>query len=388
MSDPIKFLNAFAHAVTTMTLYPVGHPSREGAVDAAYEEVVALHGGGGRPPTFTFIDDQVIFNREPLRELKAWEFGSRLIRGGIQRIEFERLVTRDEFDEFLIEILARLTQSAVDSSAARQMRSLGVRFGGVGLGSEDAPTAPPTTLDLALGEEADAFRAIHTSVKTGAPIPLLEAESVVWSLAVAMHGDRKMVVPLLQLKEFDQYTTTHSLNVSVLSMALAEALGYGPKDVRAIGVSGLLHDMGKVRIPLEVLTKPGKLTDEERRIMNEHPVDGARIILKSGTDMELAATVAYEHHIMINGGGYPKLHYKRECLVASRLVHVCDVYDALCTKRPYREAWSSERTLVYLESRAGEEFDGEIVATFARTLRAGTADVKVLTEEKSVGVPG
>jgi putative nucleotidyltransferase with HDIG domain len=383
MNDPVRFLNAFAHAVTTMTLYPVGHPSREGAVDAAYTEVVGLY-GPGRRPTFTFIDDQVIYGREPLRELKAWEFGSRLIRGGIQRIEFERLITRDEFDEFLIEVLARLTQSAVDSSAARQMRSLGVRFGGVGLGTEET-AAEQTSLDLALGEEADAFRAIHASVQAGAAVPLLEAEAVVWSLAVAMHGDRRMVMPLLQLKQFDQYTTTHSLNVSVLSMALAEALGYGPKDVRAIGVSGLLHDMGKVRIPLEVLTKPGKLSDEERRIMNQHPVDGARILLKSGSDMELAATVAYEHHIMINGGGYPALHYKRECLMASRLVHVCDVYDALCTKRPYREAWASEKTLVYLESRVGEEFDAEIVATFARTLRAGTAEVKVLTEEKSVG---
>jgi putative nucleotidyltransferase with HDIG domain len=193
-----------------------------------------------------------------------------------------------------------------------------------------------------------------------------------------MHGDRQVVLPLLQLKEFDQYTTTHSLNVSVLAMALAEAVGMRAAQVRAIGVAGLLHDIGKIRIPLDVLTKPGALTREERHLMNQHPVDGARILLQSEEDLELAATVAYEHHVMIDGGGYPSLHYARETVMASRLVHVCDVYDALCTTRPYREAWSSDRTLAYLEARAGQEFDPDLVAAFVRTLRQGEAQVRVL----------
>jgi putative nucleotidyltransferase with HDIG domain len=196
-----------------------------------------------------------------------------------------------------------------------------------------------------------------------------------------MHGDSRMLLPLLKLKEFDQYTTTHSLNVAVLSMGLAESLGCRPKEIRAIGVAGLLHDIGKIRIPLEVLTKPGKLNDEERAIMNSHPIDGARVIMQSDQDLGMAATVAYEHHIMLNGGGYPVLHYKRECALASRLVHVCDVYDALSTKRPYRDAWPSEKTMAYLEERAGTEFDPDLVATFIRTLKQGQAQVRVLSDE-------
>ena len=201
---------------------------------------------------------------------------------------------------------------------------------------------------------------------------------MVRSLTLAMHGDQRMVLPLLKLKEFDQYTTTHALNVPVLSMGLAESLGCRPREIRAIGVAGLLHDIGKTRIPIEVLTKPGKLTDEERLIMNAHPVDGARLILQSEEDLDLAATVAYEHHIMLDGGGYPALHYRRECTLASRLVHVCDVYDALSTKRPYRDAWPSEKTLAYLEERAGTEFDPDLVAAFVRTLRQGDAQVRLL----------
>jgi putative nucleotidyltransferase with HDIG domain len=201
------------------------------------------------------------------------------------------------------------------------------------------------------------------------------------SLSVAMHGDRQVILPLLQLKEFDQYTTTHSMNVSVLTMGLAEFLGFGPTDVRSFGVAGLLHDIGKIRIPIEVLTKPGRLTPAERRLMNTHPVEGARIILDSEESLDLAAVVAYEHHIMINGGGYPAFRYPRECHQASKLVHVCDVYDALRTRRPYRDAWPAEQVLSYLEGRAGQEFAPDMVATFSRMMRQWEPRVAVLADE-------
>jgi putative nucleotidyltransferase with HDIG domain len=326
----------------------------------------------------------VVFGRERLRELKSWDWGRRLVAAGIQRLELERQVTRDEFNSFLAEVLARLMLSSLDTSEARQMRPLGIRFGAVGLQGQEAidPGAPPpfVTLDLTLGEEAETFRWMQGQVRTNGAVPLLEAEAVVRSLSVAMHGDSRMVLPLLKLKEFDQYTTTHSLNVAVLAMGLAESLGCRPREIRAIGVAGLLHDIGKIRIPLEILTKPGKLTDDERAIMNSHPVDGARVIMQSEEDLAMAATVAYEHHIMLNGGGYPAVHYSRECTMASRLVHVCDVYDALSTKRPYRDAWPAEKTMAYLEERAGTEFDPHLVAAFIRTLRQGQAQVRVLSD--------
>ena len=140
MSDPVRFLNAFAQTLSVMTLYPAGHPSRERAVDQAYEELDALSGPGGHP-AFTFLEDEVVYGREALRDLKSWEPGRRLIAAGIQRLEFERRITRDEFDGLLEELLARLTLSAIDTSENRQMRSLGARFGTVGLEGEQVQTA-------------------------------------------------------------------------------------------------------------------------------------------------------------------------------------------------------------------------------------------------------
>ena len=324
--------------------------------------------------------------REPLRDLKVWEWGRRLVSVGVQRMELERRVSRDEFEGFLQEIFARLNPSTGTTSENRQMRTLGIRFGAVGLQQGQRPVeiaVPSTTLELTLGEEAETLRWLQQRVQRDGTVPLIEAEAVVRSLSVAMHGDRRMVLPLLQLKEFDQYTTTHALNVAVLSMGLAEALSCGAKEVRAFGVAGLLHDIGKTRIPLEVLTKPGRLTDQERTLMNAHPVDGARIIMQSHDDLDLAAVVAYEHHIMLDGGGYPRLHYPRECTLASRLVHVCDVYDALRTNRPYRDAWSNEKTIAYLQERAGTEFDGSVVTAFVKLLQVGGAQVRVLHDDRS-----
>ena len=388
MSDPVGFLNSFAHALAVMTLYPDGHPSRDRAIDAAYQAVEEVTDATLRP-SFTFLDSEVVFGREPLRDFKDWDWGRRLAAAGIQRLEFERKVSRDEFESFLQEILARLTLSVITTSDTRQMRSLGINFGTVGVQGESQhkePTPAPAlaTLNISLGEEVETLRWLQHEVQSHGAIPLIEAEAVVRSLSVAMHGERRIVLPLLQLKEFDQYTTTHSLNVAVLAMGLAESLGCTKSEVRGFGVAGLLHDIGKIRIPIDVLTKPGKLSDEERQIINRHPADGARIIMLSDEALDLAAVVAYEHHIMLDGGGYPSMHYGRACALASRLVHVCDVFDALRTKRPYRDAWESERVFSYLLERAGTEFDPELVTAFVNLLRRSETQLSVLVDEREV----
>jgi putative nucleotidyltransferase with HDIG domain len=393
--DPVKFLTTFAQALAAMSLYGEGHPARERAVDASYKELVDLQEGHPHA-LFTFLGDEIVFGRQPIRELKDWDWSRRLADAGIQRLEFADRVTRDEFEGFLDEALARLTLSAIDTTEARPQRRTSIKFGAVGLKGEAGAAAnnpiATATLGYSLSDEAETIRWLQEETRKNGVVPLVEAESVVRSLSVAMHGDRQIMLPLLQLKEFDQYTTTHSMNVSVLTMGLAEFLGFAPPDVRGFGVAGLLHDIGKIRIPIDVLTKPGRLTPAERRLMNTHPLEGARIILDSEEALDLAAVVAYEHHIMINGGGYPAFRYPRDCHEASKLVHVCDVYDALRTQRPYRDAWPAEQVLAYLEGRAGQEFDADLVSSFARMMRQWEPRIAVLADEHApvpvAGAPG
>lgn len=383
MSEPARFLGAFGQALSSMSLYPEGHPGRERAADTAYKALHDLQSTDARP-LFTFLGGRIIYDREPLSELKTWEWGPRLAQVGIQRLEFTQPVGRADFDEFLDMAMARLS-SAVDTAVVRPMRSTAIRYGTVAVQGatamgDDGPM-PTATINFSLADEVETLRWIQQEVQTDRSVPLAEAEAVVRSLAVAMHGDGQVMLPLLQLKEFDQYTTTHSLNVSVLSMALAEYRGMGPQGVRQVGVAGLLHDLGKVRIPLEVLTKPGALTAEERQIMQRHPADGARMLMESGQRLELAAVVAYEHHIMLDGRGYPAMRFRRECHDASKLVHVCDIYDALRTDRPYRDAWSSEVALAYLEGRAGIELDPDLTQAFVTMMRQGETRTATLSPD-------
>jgi putative nucleotidyltransferase with HDIG domain len=381
MSDPVRFLTALSQALSAMALYADEHPARERALEVAYRELRDLQSHAPLT-TFTFLGDEVLYGQEPLRDLKAWDWGRRLAEAGIQRLELGEAPGRDEFDAFLQDVSARLTLSTIDTTEARQMQHSGIRFGEVGLRGADATPVPlPTaTIQYTLSEEVDTLRWLQAEVRERGAVPLAEAEAVVRALAVAMHGEQQMILPLLQLRQFDEYTTTHSLNVAVLTMGFTEYLGFPAVDVRAFGMAGLLHDIGKIMIPLEVLTKPGKFTDEERTLMNRHPAEGARILLETDKTPDLAAVVAYEHHIMLNGGGYPPLHFRRACHRASNLVHLCDVFDALRTNRPYRDAWELTRVLAYLEERAGLEFDPEYVTPFVRMMREWEPRVAVLTE--------
>lgn len=377
MSDPIRFLTSLGQALSATGLYTAGHPARERAVDAAYLQLEALQ-KLDPAPNFSFLEDDVLYRQQAIRDFKAWDWARRLARAGVQRVEFDKEVTRDELAEFLGEVHRKVSTGVPDdTSDARQMREKqAIRFGLVSIRGASldisVEVAESSTIAYTLDDEIEAVNWIHAEVESTDALPLAEANAVVRSLSLAMHSQSRMLMPLLQLKTYDQYTTTHATNVSVLAMALAEYIGLAPRDVREFGVAGLLHDLGKVRVPKEILVKPGALTAQEIAVLRRHPVDGARLIIAREKNLDLAATVAYEHHIMINGQGYPRFRYERETHFASRLVHLCDVFDALCTARPYRDAWASEMALAYIEERAGTDFDQQMADAFTGMMRLWT----------------
>jgi putative nucleotidyltransferase with HDIG domain len=372
MTDPVRFLAAFSQALSTVGLYGDEHPATARSVAAALDHLQELQ-SSGRQLRFTFLAGEVLYGSEAVPELEGWEWSTRFIGAGIERIEFTDAVTLEQLERFLVQLAVRLGIRSGSSSDLWQMGDSAIKFGLVTLGSTPVrPTEaqlPVVTLSYSLLEEKETVEWLHQEIQGGAKLPIVEADAVVRSLSIAMHAEHAMVLPLLELKEFDQYTTTHSMNVAVLAMALGEFLELGGATVRALGVAGLLHDLGKVCIPRDILVKPGKLTEAERDVVREHPLVGARMLLASPDPMDLAAVVAYEHHIMLDGGGYPSLHDARGAQYASRLVHICDVYDALRTHRPYRQAWESERAIDFLESRAGAEFDPAIVRSFIAMMR-------------------
>ena len=379
MSEAIRFLTSLAQALAKMSLYADGHPTRGKAADASFAKLRELQ-QVDPTPRFSFLGRSVVYGDRAIRELADWDWSAKLSGAGVQRIEFPESVDAEEYRGFLEEILTSIALVAggkIRSEAEQaQGRPTPIRFGAIGVRAsqerseaiEEVDTSEPAVA-LDLTEEADVVMWMHDEVAAGGRLPLLEAEVVIDSLVNAMHQQANAFVPLLTLKEFDQYTTTHALNVAVLAMGLAEHLRLSTREVRAYGIAGLLHDLGKVKVPVELVQKPGALTPEEQAIMRHHPVDGARMILESDNRLDLSAAVAFEHHIMIDGGGYPSRRTRRDCHHASMLVHVCDVFDALRTHRPYRVAWETNAVVDYITQRTGTEFHPDVARAFVAMLR-------------------
>lgn len=220
----------------------------------------------------------------------------------------------------------------------------------------------------ALREPVEVLRWLHGEVREQRPLPAAEAVLVVRALEVALAeaGGRPS---LIALEEPADYILVHSVNVALLAMRLGREFGVTGEDTRVLGLAGMLHDIGTLLADPGLTTKPAELTDEERALVKRHPIDGARILMGAGLEFDLAAIVAYEHHIRMDGGGYPTFRFHRSCHFASRLVQLCDVFDALSTKRPHKDAWPLDIVLSYLSERSGFEFDPEIARALASMAR-------------------
>jgi putative nucleotidyltransferase with HDIG domain len=369
MKAVLHFLTTLGQALATMSLYGDDHPSRDTVLARTHESLLRMlqeHGD----LKLSLVDGDIVLGTRIVTELRAWDWSTRLAAVGIRRLEIDAAQPPNGADlqSLLAALRVRLTMGGQMSPT---WSCRGVRIGGLAVAQvegnvEDTLASVVESLSLtSLAEETDAVEYVHEEVSAGRSVPMAEVEAIVQGLAVTIHREQNLVLPLLELKTFDQYTTTHSCNVAMLSIGLAEELGLDGAQVRAIGTAALLHDIGKVKIPLEVLVKPGKLTDEEFAFMKAHPVEGAKILSLRGNGNALASTVAYEHHIWFNGqGGYPSVSFRRDAHYASRVVHVCDIYDALCSKRPYRDAWSHQRALGLLRTLQGTELDPTIYPAF------------------------
>src|SRR5687767_592130 len=167
MSEPVRFLVSFGKAVSTMALYNEGHPSRERAVDHSYRCLMDLQKFDPHP-RFSFLGEETIYGDTALRELGEWEWGIRLAEAGVQRIEFDSTVTREEYEEFLEQMMARITLAFIDSAERQQTRSVGIKIGALGIRGDTGQLpesleldVPIATISYSLGEEAESIRSMH-----------------------------------------------------------------------------------------------------------------------------------------------------------------------------------------------------------------------------------
>jgi len=192
----------------------------------------------------------------------------------------------------------------------------------------------------------------------------------------AINDNAAIAVDINALKTSDEYTFKHSVDVATMSMIIAKNMGYSQDDIYSIGVAGLLHDIGKSKVPLEILNKPAKLNDEEFKVMKNHTVFGYEIIKEKENFSQAIAFAVLQHHEKMNGRGYP-LGVKADKITDfAKILSVVDVYDALVTERPYKKALS-QRTAIEMIMSMTEELDIKAMKVFFKTVILYPVDTTV-----------
>jgi len=169
---------------------------------------------------------------------------------------------------------------------------------------------------------------------------------------------------LMKVCSYDYYTYTHSVNVFTYCMALAEHLGMAQQDVHAFGQGALLHDIGKSKLPLDVINSPGKLTDEQWELMRLHPVYGYELLQEQGVTDPVVLDVTRHHHEKLNGRGYPDQLSSDEISRWSRMCTIVDIFDALTTRRSYKDARHSFESLQFMRTHMSDELDPHLFKAF------------------------
>jgi putative nucleotidyltransferase with HDIG domain len=208
---------------------------------------------------------------------------------------------------------------------------------------------------------ADAKAVWDAADKNGVP-DLAIARGLIADLSAAVCEETAAIVAISTSSDEGDYTFTHMVNVAILTMAQAHALGIGGPRQEEIGLAALLHDIGKVRTPTAILEKPERLTGGEFQVMMRHTIDGAEMLRGvSGMPM-LPPVVAFEHHLRLDGSGYPDGVRRERLNVATMMCSIADVFDAMRSQRTYQPSYSRERILSVLNR--GRQFDPELVRRF------------------------
>ena len=211
-------------------------------------------------------------------------------------------------------------------------------------------------------------RGILSKAKAGEPINLKKIKRTVRTVIDQLIEDDSMLMGMTTIKDYDEYTHYHSVNVCILSTSLGHKLGLDKKTLSELGMAALLHDIGKVDIPLEVLNKPSEFTEDEWTIMRKHSEKGALLLLKTKgiDDSSMNQTIpAFEHHLQYNLSGYPKIRSSFTLDFFSRVITIADQYDAMTSARVYsRKPLSPEKALSVLTERSGTQVDPHILKVF------------------------
>jgi HD-GYP domain-containing protein (c-di-GMP phosphodiesterase class II) len=247
--------------------------------------------------------------------------------------------------------------------------------------------------EMAKRAYAKAFAAVTEvmdNVKVGQTLQLYRSRRVVQSMVDQLLHDEAALVGLTTLRCHDEYTHNHTVNVCILSMVLAQRLGYDRNHLSDLGMAALFHDLGKASISHDLLNKPTDFTEQDWKIVRRHPILGVKTIIKLKGPTESAIRIsfgAFEHHLNYDLSGYPRLPRSWDMTLFGRVISIADCYDALTSSRVYnRVPYSPEKALKFMLAKSGRAFDPLLLKVFVNSIGIFPVGTVVLLDTNELGV--
>lgn len=227
---------------------------------------------------------------------------------------------------------------------------------------------------------------MRDNIRAGRGIDAEGAKTVVKGMVDSVIRNPGALLWLAQIKDTDEYTATHSINVSILAIAFGQRLGLSPETLHELGLGALLHDLGKIRMPPEILKKPGRLTEQEFAVMKRHPDCGVEILRRAKGLSDAVIDVAHSHHEQANGKGYPRGLKLGQISLFARITQIVDYYDALTSDRVYRPGRPSADATRALYENQENIFDARLTEKFIRFLGIFPIGSLVELDTQEVGI--
>ena len=375
-----RVVSQLTAAVMNTSLYSPTHPQVAQYIDKANIVLAEILQHKPEVTLLLIGDDLVAENRQLVSTGAAsyvTNFTRILKKKAIERITFVAGLPKDE--------LQGLIQDLASSDAASVRSTTFVKLGKVELRikKQDEQETLASMIAAAPEESQEVFqellslteselnelKELYLRAKRHKKIDVRSVDDMVMGFVKGFRQEMNPLSLLASLKSVNEYTFTHVTNVCILTMSLAEYVGFTGEHLHRIGVASLLHDIGKIFIPDEVLSKPGMLTPAERKMVETHTVKGARYLMGVEGVPKLAVLAALEHHQKFDGNGYPSIKGGWTPNITSQLISVADVFDAMRSKRSYQESHSLEKIEGVLTKGKGTSFNPILVDYFLKMIR-------------------
>jgi len=376
----LKFITTFYVAIKNSRIFAADNEAAVQSIEnllTSIREVIEVDGMLALKVVYNYLVMNDRRARADIAMMECYSFIlAELKRIKVNSISFESGVAADDLKKFIYILGAfKVTTQDAFQEFSSQLASAGVR--GVTVAPVAAAGEEGVERDLqkrstdAYVQSISVAREVLTKARGGRAVNFKQAKRVVQNIVdVAMEEDY-FLLSLAAIKNYDEYTFNHSANVCVMSVGFGQKLGLSKIALEALGMGALLHDIGKIMIPLKVLNKPGELTDDEWTLMRRHPAMGVKSLLKHHVASDLllhAILIAFEHHRQADMSGYPQVKEKSEQNLLSKIVQIADCYDALTTPRIYRRvALRPPEAFRTMLGYSGKSFDPDLLMLFIAT---------------------